>query len=132
MYIFSVAGSHSSSNQIVVPQDLQLYSSFTVYSDPTKLNLLDFIQSCVPRGIRVETSLQSIERYQEKTATFLSSSNYTAKYKVLLYGEKTPMTQQLAEDLRVNLGNMLSDKGRVSSWNASHVKPSFLRQFEFF
>jgi len=123
MYIFSVADGSTTA-----PRDLQLFSSFAIYTDPTKLTMPDFLQVCIPHGIRLETSRQIIESSNERFVTFPPSALYTAKYTVYLYGEKMPMTQQRAESLRIKTGEMIIGRGRVSSWNASHVKPSSLNQ----
>ena len=125
MYIFSVADGRSAAHM-----DLQLFSSFTAYADPNNNSMPDLLRSHIPPEIRVETSLHSILETCEKTRAYLPSTKYTAKYYVYLYGEKRAMTQQLAESLRQALVTSIKGHGHISSWNASHVKPSVLRQSE--
>jgi hypothetical protein len=123
MYIFSVAN-----GQTVAPKDLQLFSVFTVYANQTHHHLFrELIRSNIPPQFRVETVIHPITSDAETSGIDFDN---LAKYSIFLFSERKPITQQSADCLRIAIGQIISKFGHTSSWNASHVKPAFLRQYE--
>lgn len=97
--------------------------------------ILKFLHSIIGDGIRIEGNLKRLihdkvlkHRYHHSSSEIRTSITF-AEYHILLFGEKIPMTQALADSCRKILEEAIK-KRSISQWlgtrRASQVYPSYL------